>query len=62
MKNLADENHLELGKDIKLIGTGHTDKYREYIRSNRNSTQAVILWCLDSWNINIKNPYSKVTG
>lgn len=60
MGSLAKNSGLKMGEDIKLIGAGHPNKFRQYIQQNQNSTQAVVLWCLDSWNINVKNPYKKV--
>jgi hypothetical protein len=38
MSKLATDNDLTMGKDIKLIGSGHPENYRSYIRQNQNST------------------------
>lgn len=58
MSDLAKSNNLAFGEDIKLLGKGHPEKFKTLIQNNLNQTQAVVLWCLDAWQVNASNPFS----
>jgi hypothetical protein len=49
MQNLAKNNGLELGKDVKPLVAGGHMKLESYLENNKNTTQYVIMFCHEEW-------------
>lgn len=53
MEKVAQMNDLVFSKDVRLLGTGSPESFKKYALSNRNQTQASVIFCTDTWNITI---------
>lgn len=55
MKIVAESNGLEFQKDVKQITQGNAQDFKNYIRLNQNKTQVAVVFCTDTWDLNIPN-------
>jgi hypothetical protein len=53
MESVANQNMLTFKEDVKKMTVGPLDKYFNYLEINPNSTKYSVVWCTDSWNIEI---------
>lgn len=55
MRLVATRNNMEFKKDVQLLTQGTAQDFNDYIHTHPNKTQVAVVFCTDSWDIQLYN-------